>query len=95
MGFGLHQLITPPPPLTSKIANEMKFVATELRSDGKKYGVDFEAANWGEAEKVCEENGWTLDGELHFTIPASEAFGHKEADEMIAALDEREEATKQ
>jgi hypothetical protein len=63
--------------------------------DGHTYGVDFDAPSWAEAERVCEENGWSLRGELKFIVPWSESFGKEQADEMIAALNEREGATSQ
>lgn len=71
----------------------MRFCARELRSDGHQYGLDFEAGDWSEAEQICSENGWTLDGELHFVIPASEGFSHDQADELIAVLNEREQSS--
>lgn len=73
----------------------MRFCATEIRSDGQQYGVDFNAPSWAEADRICIENGWTLDGELHYIIPASADFGHKEADELVSVLNEAEAATKQ
>lgn len=70
----------------------MKFLATEYRSDGA-YSVHVYADSWEGAEAICEENGWTLDGEIFAEIPASEAFGEKEANELIATLTERDEST--
>lgn len=46
----------------------MKFVATEFRDDGQ-YGVQLEADNWAEAARVCDREGWRLDGELMAIIP--------------------------
>ena len=66
----------------------MKFCGTELRPDGYEYAVEFEAADWAEAEKVCNENGWNLDGELVASIEATDEFGMKEADQLIEALSE-------
>ena len=73
----------------------MKFIGTEIRQDGKPYGVTFDAEDWEEARCICNDNGWFLDGELHAVIPASAAFGAREADALVAALNEAERAVKQ
>lgn len=86
--LGLHFAV-------GKTEDVMKFVATEIRPDGKPYGVTVEASSWDEARSICEREGWTLDGELMAVIPATETFGHKEADEMVAAMADAETATKQ
>lgn len=72
----------------------MIFLASEL-SDGHRYARDFDAADWSEARRICEDNGWTLDGVLRYTIPASAAFGPAEADEIVAAMNEAQDWMKQ
>jgi hypothetical protein len=63
-----------------------KYCGTELRSDAHRYAIEFEAADWDEAEAICARNGWTLDGELHMTIKVGPQFGEREADEIIDRL---------
>ena len=49
----------------------MKFVATRHEPDGK-YGETLDASDWAEAERICAEKGWDLDGQLVQTIPANQ-----------------------
>jgi hypothetical protein len=72
----------------------MKFLATEFRPDGE-YGVTVHAANWADADRICIENGWRLDGEIGAIVPATDTFGQKQADEMIDAANEAKQAVKQ
>lgn len=72
----------------------MHFLATEYRADGE-YGVSFEAPTQGDAARICNERGWALSGQVAAVIPASPAFGHAEADSLVADLNEAERATKQ
>ena len=42
------------------------------RRDGKRYGEVISADNWRNAEKICEQSNFTLDGELIHTVSAAE-----------------------
>lgn len=72
----------------------MRFLATEFRADGE-YGVTVHASNWAEADRICIENGWRLDGEIGAVIPATDTFGQKQADEMVEAANESNRMVKQ
>jgi len=70
------------------------YIAEELREDGREYAVYFEARDWPEAEAHCEAAGYTLLGIVQATIPVSEFFGEKEANELIATMNEAERSAK-
>ena len=43
------------------------FVATDFREiDGRErtFGVQLKADDWSDAERICDQEGWRLDGEL-------------------------------
>ncbi len=65
----------------------MRFVATRFERDAE-YGEEFEAPSWTEAERICEENAWRLDGELKHTLTG---ITDEDANEIIAALNERDD----
>ena len=46
---------------TVRALRETTFHASRLEPDGE-YGEMFEAADWAEAERICEERGWMLRG---------------------------------
>lgn len=72
----------------------MKFLATEFRPDGE-YAVHIDASNWAEADRICAESGWRLDGEIGAIIPASDTFGRTEADQILADLETSNRTVKQ
>lgn len=72
----------------------MKFIADETRADGI-YSVHFEAEDWIAAEAHCVFEGITLLGELGAVIPASEGFGIEQANELLEAMNQSQNETKQ
>lgn len=60
----------------------MKFVATRHEPDGH-YGETIDAKDWADAERICAEKGWNLDGQLVQTIPF-EQTSIAEMDALIA-----------
>lgn len=71
----------------------MKFLATRFELEGE-FAEALDAASWEEAEKICVENDWRLDGVHRFTISDADMTEEK-AYEIIGALNERDEATVQ
>ncbi|KKK65698.1 hypothetical protein LCGC14_2971550 [marine sediment metagenome] len=67
----------------------MKFLATRFEKDGP-YSEIFDADTWAHAQRICAENDWLLEG-----INAVRVTGitDKEANQIVDALNEREEST--
>lgn len=64
----------------------MRYAATRFESDGM-YAETFTANSWAEAETICEENGWRLDGDNAQVIKAR---SDEEAMIICNALNERD-----
>jgi hypothetical protein len=71
---------------TVRALRETTFHASRLEPDGE-YGEMFEAADWAEAERICEERGWMLRGRGGYQMSG---IDEAEADAIIAAMNERE-----
>lgn len=64
----------------------MKFLATEYR-DGGEYARTLDASDWKQAEYICKQRGWTLDGELMAMVPFEQTCV-AEMDDMIERRNE-------
>ena len=67
----------------------MRYAATRFESDGL-YAETFTADSWREAEGICAEKGWRLDGDNAQTIQVG---SDEEATGVCQALNERDDAT--
>lgn len=74
------------PPSVQRLS-DTTFHASRLEPDGE-YGETFDAADWDEARRICDERGWVLRGRGGYTVYGIDAA---QADAMIAALNERDE----
>lgn len=71
--------------VTFVYAGPRDYAATDYRPDGF-YGVTIQADTWAEAERLCDERGYTLEGKLYATATG---ITDAEADAILAAMEER------
>jgi hypothetical protein len=63
-----------------------QFAATRYEAEIA-YGETVEAETEEEAMRICDENDWEFEGEIHFTIPADEVSIH-DIEAFVASLNE-------